>query len=47
VRPYLRLLNALDRRDSLFYTFERWRSESVRPLAELPVLPLVGIAVSF
>ena len=47
VRPYLRLLNALDRRDSLFYAFERWRSDSVRPLAELPVLPLLGVAVSF
>jgi hypothetical protein len=47
VRPYLRLLNALDRRDSLFYTFERWRSDQVRPLAELPVLPLVGVAISF
>jgi hypothetical protein len=47
VRPYVRLLNALDRRDSLFYAFESWRSESVRPLAEMPVLPLVGVAVSF
>ena len=47
VRPYLRLLNALDRRDALFYAFEPWRSDSVRPLAELPVLPLVGVAVSF
>jgi hypothetical protein len=47
VRPYLRLLNALDRRDALFYAFERWRSDSVRPLAELPVLPLLGVAVSF
>jgi len=47
VRPYVRLLNALDRRDSLFYVFESWRSESVRPLAELPVLPLLGVAVSF
>jgi len=47
VRPYLRLLNALDRRDALFYAFEPWRSDSVRPLAELPILPLVGVAVSF
>ena len=47
VRPYLRLMNALDRRDSLFFAFERWRSDSVRPLAELPVLPLLGVAVSF
>jgi hypothetical protein len=47
VRPYVRLLNALDRRDALFYTFQRWRSDGVRPLAERPVLPLVGVAVSF
>jgi hypothetical protein len=47
VRPYLRLLNALDRRDALFYAFERWRSDSVRPLAELPILPLLGVSVSF
>jgi hypothetical protein len=47
VRPYLRLLNALDRRDALFYTFQPWRSEAVRPLAEQAVLPLVGVAVSF
>jgi hypothetical protein len=47
VRPYLRLLNALDRRDALFYAFERWRSDAVRPIAELPLLPLIGVAVSF
>jgi hypothetical protein len=47
VRPYVRLLNALDRRDALFYTFQPWRSEGVRPLAERPVLPLVGVAVTF
>jgi hypothetical protein len=47
VRPYLRLLNALDRRDALFYAFEPWRSDAVRPLAELPILPLAGVAVSF
>jgi hypothetical protein len=47
VRPYVRLLNALDRRDALFYTFQPWRSEGVRPLAERAVLPLVGVAVSF
>jgi hypothetical protein len=47
VRPYVRLLNALDRRDALFYTFQPWRSEGARPLAERPVLPLVGVAVSF
>lgn len=47
VRPYVRLLNALDRRDALFYTFQPWRSDVVRPLAERPVLPLVGVAIAF
>ena len=47
VRPYIRLLNALDRRDALFYTFQPWRADVVRPLAERPVLPLVGVAISF
>jgi hypothetical protein len=47
VRPYVRLLNALDRRDALFYTFQQWRSDVVRPLAERAVLPLVGVAIAF
>jgi hypothetical protein len=47
VRPYLRILNALDRRDALFYTFQTWRPDSVRPLAERSILPLLGVAFSF
>jgi hypothetical protein len=47
VRPYLRVLNALDRRDALFYTYQPWRSDDVRPLAERPLLPLLGVAFSF
>lgn len=47
LRPYLRVLNALNRRDALFYHFDPWRSASPRPLAELPVLPLVGVEVVF
>jgi hypothetical protein len=43
LRPYLRLLNALNRRDALFYHFDPWRDPSPRPLAELPILPLVGV----
>ena len=45
--PYLRVLNALDRRDSLFYYFEPWRADSPRPLTELPVLPVLGLSLSF
>jgi hypothetical protein len=47
VRPYLRLMNALDRRDALFYTYQPWRSDEVTPLAERPILPVLGIAFSF
>jgi len=47
VRPYLRLLNALDRRDSMFYAFEPWREDGMAPLAERPLLPLLGISFSF
>jgi hypothetical protein len=47
IRPYLRLMNALDRRDALFYYFEPWRDQSLQPLAERPVLPVLGVAWSF
>ena len=47
IRPYVRVLNALDRRDALFYTFQQWRPDSVTALAERPLLPLVGLAFSF
>ena len=47
VRPYLRVLNALDRRDALFYTFQSWRSDELTPLAERPLLPVFGVAFSF
>lgn len=47
IRPYLRLLNALNRRDALFYQYQPWRPDSVRPLAERPILPLLGVAFAF
>ncbi|MDZ7779073.1 MAG: TonB-dependent receptor [Gemmatimonadota bacterium] len=47
IRPYVRILNALDQRDAMFYTFEPWRDEAVTPLAERPLLPLVGVSFSF
>jgi hypothetical protein len=46
-RPYLRVLNALDRRDALFHYFERWRDEDLRPVATRPFLPLVGVEWRF
>jgi hypothetical protein len=47
IRPYLRVLNALDRRDALFYAFEPWRSDELTPLAERPLVPVVGVAWRF
>jgi hypothetical protein len=47
IRPYLRVLNALNRRDALFYHFDPWRNSTPRPLAELPVLPLLGVELIF
>jgi hypothetical protein len=47
VRPYLRVLNALDRRDALFYAFEPWRSDELTPLAERPLVPVLGVAWRF
>ncbi len=47
VRPYLRLINALDQRDALFYYFEPWRDEELRPLAERAILPVVGMEWRF
>jgi hypothetical protein len=47
LRPYLRVLNALDRRDALFYYFEPWRDPDLTPLAELSVIPLLGIEWRF
>ena len=46
-RPYLRVLNALNRRDALFYHFDPWRSGGPEPLADLPFLPLVGLEWRF
>ena len=47
VRPYVRILNALDRRDALFYYFEPWRGEGPRPLTELPLVPVLGLEWRF
>jgi hypothetical protein len=47
LRPYLRVLNALDRRDAHFHYFDRWRGEELRPLASRPFLPLAGVEWRF
>jgi len=47
LRPYIRVLNALNRRDALFYHFDPWRTGGPVPLADLPFLPLVGVEWRF
>lgn len=44
LRPYLRLLNALDQRDALFYHFDPSGQVRPRALDTMPVLPVVGLA---
>jgi hypothetical protein len=41
--PYLKLLNALDRRDALFYQFEAGPDVRPRSLEAVPILPVIGI----
>ncbi len=47
LRPYVKVLNALDRRDALFYYFDRWRGDRADPLAHRPLLPLLGLEGRF
>lgn len=41
--PYLRVLNALDRRDALFYQFDSGSDLRPRSLYAVPLLPVIGI----
>ena len=47
IRPYLRVINALDQRDALFFYFEPWRDAELRPLAERSLLPVLGVEWRF
>jgi len=48
VTPYLKLLNALNRRDAIFYHYDRTPSGTeLKPLASLPVLPVLGVEWRF
>lgn len=42
--PYFRVLNALDRRDALFY---REDGQGLHPLGSLPLIPVLGLAWRF
>jgi hypothetical protein len=46
--PYLKVLNALDRRDAIFYHYDRNEaSPEPRALAALPILPVFGVEWKF
>ncbi|HEX7089007.1 MAG TPA: TonB-dependent receptor [Longimicrobiales bacterium] len=45
VTPYLRVLNALDRRDALFYRSDG--DGGLQPVGVLPVVPVLGVAWRF
>jgi hypothetical protein len=48
VTPYVKVLNALDRRDALFYHLDRTEAGTdLRALASLPVLPVLGMTWRF
>ncbi len=47
LRPYLKVLNALARRDALFWYFAPWRDPEVQPLADLSLVPVVGLEWRF
>lgn len=44
--PYLRVLNALDRRDGLFYRYDA-SGTGTRSVATLPLLPVAGLSFRF
>lgn len=47
IAPYVRLLNALDRRDALFYRTDEQGPGSPVPLDSVPILAVVGVAWTF
>jgi hypothetical protein len=47
VTPYIRVLNALNRRDGIFYYYDRGAGAEARALAGLPLLPVVGLDWKF
>jgi hypothetical protein len=41
--PYLRVINALNRRDALYYRWSPRDDPSAKPVATLPLLPVLGV----
>ncbi|CAN5801358.1 TonB-dependent receptor [soil metagenome] len=47
IASYVKVLNTLGRRDALFYQYDRATDDAPRPLAALPVVPVVGLEWRF
>jgi hypothetical protein len=41
--PYFRVINALDRRDALFYRYDEEGRQTARPVGTVPVMPVLGL----
>ena len=41
--PYYRIVNALDRRDALFYRFDGDENDEPRAVGSVPILPVIGL----
>ena len=47
ITPYFKMLNALDRRDAVFYRYEGGSGAAPEPVTAFPVLPLLGVQWKF
>jgi hypothetical protein len=47
IAPYVKVLNSLDRRDAIFYWYDRNSGGTPQPISALPVLPIMGVSWKF
>jgi hypothetical protein len=47
LRPYVKLINALDRRDGLFYHFDPLLNGQLRAVGTVPAMPIIGFDFAF
>lgn len=45
--PYFRIVNALDRRDALFFRYDGDENDEPSPIGSVPILPVVGLEWRF
>lgn len=45
--PYFRIINALDRRDALFFEYESEAGDDPDPIGSVPILPVIGLEWRF